>query len=586
MGCGVGEPTPSILAAGARQRRRADWRRENAQEDQHNCMGPPMASTSAARPGPRWFVPGDLDGFLGLGLDNLIQILLILGLCRGVLGFPDALLFGTVLPATGISLLLGNGAYAIQAHRLAQQEGRSDRTALPYGINTVSLFAYIFLVMLPVKLTALGQGLAEEAAVQLAWRAGLVACLGSGLIEAAGAFSADLLRRWLPRAALLSTLAGITLGYIALGFLLRTYAQPVVGLAVLALILVTYYGQLKLPVPGGLLAVLVGIALAWSTGLIHNDPALWAREAAQVGLRWPHLELGSLWQARGQLLPWLGVIVPMGLFNVLGSLQNIESAEAAGDRYPVRSSMLINGIGTIAAAALGSCFPTTIYIGHPGWKAMGARIGYSWLNGVVMAAACLLGVFGLLGQLVPIEAGMAIVLYIGLVIAAQAFQATPSAHAPAVALGMLPGLAGWGALLLKAGLRAGGAGSPTEPFGPAVLEPLRQADVWAAGAFALEQGQIISAMLLAGMLVYVIERRFLAAAVISAVAAAASWLGVIHAWSFSQADTVLQLGWGSGGPWALGYLLMAAVFLLAGLTARKQAQAQPSEQARQNGTAL
>ena len=545
-----------------------------------------MTSTPSAPPGPRWFVPGDLDGVLGLGLDNLIQILLILGLCRSVLGFPDALLFGTVLPATGISLLLGNGAYAIQAHRLAKQEARSDRTALPYGINTVSLFAYIFLVMLPVKLTALGQGLAEEAAVQLAWRAGLVACLGSGLIEAAGAFSADLLRRWLPRAALLSTLAGIALGYIALGFLLRTYAQPVVGLAVLALILVTYYGQLKLPVPGGLLAVLVGIALAWSTGLIHNDPALWAREAAQVGLRWPHLELSSLWQARGQLVPWLGVIVPMGLFNVLGSLQNIESAEAAGDRYPVRSSMLINGIGTIAAAALGSCFPTTIYIGHPGWKAMGARIGYSWLNGVVMASACLLGVFGLLGQLVPIEAGMAIVLYIGLVIAAQAFQATPSAHAPAVALGMLPGLAGWGALLLKAGLRAGGAGSPTTPFSPALLEPLRQADVWAAGAFALEQGQIISAMVLAGMLVYVIERRFLAAALISAVAALASWLGVIHAWSFSQADTVLRLGWGTGGPWALGYLLMAAVFLLAGLTAREQTQRQAHQQIRQNGRAL
>ncbi len=541
-----------------------------------------MNATALPPRGPRWFVAGDLDGVLGLGLDNLIQILLILGLCRGVLGFPDALLFGTVLPATGISLLLGNGAYAIQAHRLAKQEGRSDRTALPYGINTVSLFAYVFLVMLPVKLTALGQGLAEEAAVQLAWRAGLVACLGSGLIEAAGAFCADLLRRWLPRAALLSTLAGIALGYIALGFLLRTYAEPVVGLAVLALILVTYYGQLKLPVPGGLLAVLVGIALAWGSGLIHNDPALWAREAAQVGLCWPHLELGSLWQARGQLLPWLGVIVPMGLFNVLGSLQNIESAEAAGDRYPVRSSMLINGIGTVAAAAFGSCFPTSLYIGHPGWKAMGARIGYSWLNGLVMAAACLLGVFGLVGQLVPIEAGMAIVLYIGLVMAAQAFQATPSAHAPAVALGMLPGLAGWGALLLKAGLRAGGAGSPATPFSPALLEPLRQGDVWAAGAFALEQGQIISAMLLAGMLVYVIERRFLAAALISAVAALASWLGVIHAWSFSQADTVLRLGWGTGSPWALGYLLMAAVFLLAGLTARKQAR----QQIRQNGTAL
>ena len=527
-------------------------------------------AASAGSAGPRWFVAGDVDGFLGLGLDNLIQILLILALCRGVLGYPDTLLFGTILPATGISVVVGNLAYAWQAYRLVQREGRSDRTALPYGINTVSLFAYVFLVMLPVKLAALGQGLDEASAVRLSWQAGLVACLGSGIIEAAGGFCAQVLRRWLPRAALLSTLAGIALGYIALGFLLRTYARPVVGLTVLALILATYYGRLRLPIPGGLLAVLVGIGLAWSGGLIHTDPSLWAREASQLGLRWPHLELHSLWQARGQLLPWLGVIVPMGLFNVLGSLQNIESAEAAGDRYPVRSSLLINGIGTMAAAALGSCFPTSLYIGHPGWKAMGARIGYSWLNGLLIGAGCLLGLFGVVGQLVPIEAGMAIVLYIGLVMAAQAFQATPAAHAPAVALGMLPGLASWGSMLLKAGLRAGGAGSAAQPFSPALLAPLQQGDVWAAGAFALEQGQIITAMLLAGMLVYVIEQRFLAAALVGLVSAAAAWFGVINAWQFSQADTVLKLGWGAGSAWALAYLLMAVVFLLAGLSQRTQ----------------
>ena len=61
---------------------------------------------------------GDLDGLLGLGLNNLIQVLLIISLCRGVLGFPDRLLFGTILPATGISLLLGNLIYAQQARRL------------------------------------------------------------------------------------------------------------------------------------------------------------------------------------------------------------------------------------------------------------------------------------------------------------------------------------------------------------------------------------------------------------------------------------------------------------------------------------
>ena len=311
------------------------------------------------------------------------------------------------------------------------------------------------------------------------------------------------------------------------------------------------------------MAVLVGSVLAWSSGLIDTDPQRWSLATAQIGWRWPQLALGSLWAARGELLPWLGVIVPMGLFNVLGSLQNIESAEAAGDRYPVRSSLLINGLGTVVAAALGSCFPTTIYIGHPGWKGMGARIGYSWLNGLLMGAACLLGLFGVVGQIVPIEAGMAIVLYIGLVITAQAFDATPRAHAAAVAMGLMPGLAGWGALLIKAGLRAGGAGGPDTPFGPELLEGLQQADVWAAGAFALEQGQIITAMLLAAMVVYAIEQRFKAACLTALVAAACSWFGLINAWQFSASDTNLQLGWGTGAAWAQGYLAMAVVFAAA-----------------------
>jgi len=521
-----------------------------------------MATMMKAK-GMSLFVRGDIDGFLGLALDNLIQILLILELCRGVLGYPDSLLIGTILPATGLSILLGNIFYAWQATRLGRAESRSDRTALPYGINTVSLFAYIFLVMLPVKITALGQGLDEAAAVQLSWKAGMVACLGSGLIETSGAWCADQLRRWLPRAALLSTLAGIALGYIALGFLLRTYAQPIVGLTVLALILMTYYGKLKLPIPGGLLAIMIGVAMAWATGLLHHDASTWETQFNLIGLHPPQLQVGELWSARGQLLPWINVIVPMGLFNVLGSLQNIDSAEAAGDSYPVCSSLMVNGLGTILAAAFGSCFPTTIYIGHPAWKDMGARIGYSWLDGIVIAIACFVGLFGIVGEVVPIEAGMAIILYIGVVMAAQAFQTTPKHHAPAVVFGLMPGLAGWGAQLIKAGARAAGVGQPQNPFSTQILLNLEQADVWAAGAFALEQGQIVTAMLISAMLVYIIEQRFFAAALITLIGSICAWTGVIHAWKLTQTDSVLQLGWGVGAKWSLGYLMMTIIFLLA-----------------------
>jgi adenine/guanine/hypoxanthine permease len=52
-----------------------------------------------AEQAPRWFVRRDIDGFFGLALDNLIQILLIIGLCQGVLGFSPELLYGRVLPA-------------------------------------------------------------------------------------------------------------------------------------------------------------------------------------------------------------------------------------------------------------------------------------------------------------------------------------------------------------------------------------------------------------------------------------------------------------------------------------------------------
>src|SRR3989338_9426717 len=97
----------------------------------------------------RWFVKEDLDGFFGLLLDNFIQFVLIVTLGKTVCGFPDELLFGRILPGAAISLLWGNAFYAWQARRLTRETGRPV-TALPYGINTISLFAYIFFIIGPI----------------------------------------------------------------------------------------------------------------------------------------------------------------------------------------------------------------------------------------------------------------------------------------------------------------------------------------------------------------------------------------------------------------------------------------------------
>jgi adenine/guanine/hypoxanthine permease len=510
----------------------------------------------------RWFVRGDVDGFFGLALDNLIQLLLINGLCTGVLGFAPELVEGRILPGAAVSLLVGNLFYAWQAKRLAAQTGRTDVCALPYGINTVSLIAHVFLVMAPAK-EAAETLLKEDPTLaidpaRVAWQAGLVACLGSGLIELVGSLFVDWLRRFTPRAALLSTLAGIAIGFISMSFFFRTFAHPIVGLATLGLILLTYFGRVRFRggLPGGLIAVAVGTALSWATGVAKGAPP-----TEGIGLHLPVLVVGDLGAALSarHALNFLSVIVPMGLFNLLGSLQNIESAEAAGDRYPTAPSLAVNGLGSVAACLFGSCFPTTIYIGHPGWKGMGARAGYSVLNAVVLTAVCLFGLLRLIAWAVPVDAGMAIVLWIGIVITAQAFQATPREHAPAVVVGILPGLAAWGLLMAKQALQVGGQlGGPA--LSPEMVPLFNGLDNWIDGGFAVNEGFIFTSMILAAATVAVIERQFIRAGLWCFAAAALSALGFMHSYRFEKGDTVLALlhpAW----EWTIGYAIMGLAFV-------------------------
>jgi AGZA family xanthine/uracil permease-like MFS transporter len=263
----------------------------------------------------------------------------------------------------------------------------------------------------------------------------------------------------------------------------------------------------------------------------------------------------------GHLVPYLSVIVAMGLFNVLGSLQNIESAEAAGDSYDTRYSLTINGLGSLAAAVFGSAFPTTIYIGHPGWKALGARAGYSVLNGAFITIICLTGTLAWIAWAIPIDAGMAIVLWIGIMIVAQAFQATPREHAPAVVVGLLPGIGAWGALMAKNGLRAAGIGGAAGPFNESLIGEFQKSDTWIHGAFAIEQGFLFTAMLLSAAVVGVIERRWSVAAAWCLCAALLSACGLMHSYQWTFGDTALRLS--PAWPYVAGYAGMALIFFSA-----------------------
>ncbi|HEX6175399.1 MAG TPA: NCS2 family permease [Candidatus Binatia bacterium] len=493
---------------------------------------------------PAWFVRKDLDGFFGLMIDNLIQLILIVSLCRELIQLPDEYIFGRILPGAAVSILVGNLFYAWQARRLAREVGREDVTALPYGINTVSLFAFIFFIMMPIY--------QETQDPIWAWKVGLVACFLNGAIEIAGAFVADRVRSVTPRAALLSALAGIAITFISMDFTFRIFAQPLVALIPLALIFIAYFSQQRFPLglPGGMVAVAVGTLLGWWLGAVKGPASV------NFALARPDFTGGSLLEAllHPAFLNYLSVIIPMGIFNVVGSLQNIESAEAAGDRYPAFPSLLANGVGSVVAALLGSVFPTTIYIGHPGWKRLGARSGYSVLNGLFIASICLTGTIQAVLGFIPLESGIGILLYIGVVIVAQSFQETPKEHAPAVALGIVPALAAWGLLMVETGLRVAGKSLHSIGLAPFGQNPAMH------GMISLQQGFIFTSMILAAIGVALIERQFKKAAAWSLVAAVFSAIGLIHAYELTPAGVAARFGLLVAPEFAASYLLLALLF--------------------------
>jgi adenine/guanine/hypoxanthine permease len=238
-------------------------------------------------------------------------------------------------------------------------------------------------------------------------------------------------------------------------------------------------------------------------------------------------------------------------------LQNIESAEAAGDRYRTFPSLMANGIGSVVAALFGSAFPTTIYIGHPGWKRLGARSGYSALNGVFIAFLCLTGTIQAVLSFIPLEAGIGILLYIGIIIVAQAFQETPKEHAPAVALGIVPALAAWGLLMVETGVRAAGKSLYAVGLAPFGQNPAMH------GMISLQQGFIFSSMIFAAIGVALIEGQFRKAGAWSLAAAVFSAAGIIHAYDLAPAGIANRFGLLAAPEFVAGYLLMAGLFFAA-----------------------
>jgi len=498
-----------------------------------------------------WFTSGDVDGFFGLFFSGFPDLLLIVGLAP-VCGFSAEFVTSRVLPGVALSVLAGNLFYAWQARQLAKATGRSDVTAIPFGVNTPTIFAYVFLIMGPVY--------ARTHEATLAWHAGIFASLLSGIVQTAGAFGTDWLRRHTPRAALLCPLAGLSLAYLCLGFVFGVFQQPAVALVPMIVLFTLYASRVKLPgrIPPALLAIGIGAALVAILRYFHlysDPPAI----SIAPGIYLPHVvNIFGLFH-QGEWWSYLTIILPLAALDTLASLQILESVKTAGDDFRTTPSLLMNGIGTLAAACLGSPFPTTLYVGHAAHKANGARSGYSAINGVVTLLLCVTGILPLVLRTIPLEVAGPVIVWFGLVTVGQAFTEVPANQAVAVAMGLIPMLAQWATSLLQTVLEKAGSSI-------AAVMPRMGSELALGGLIALGQGGLLTSLLWAAALALAVQRKFALSAAWLGVAAILSAFGVIHAYSLTPSGVVGNIGWWVAPDFACAYA--AGAVLLLGCTGK------------------
>jgi AGZA family xanthine/uracil permease-like MFS transporter len=471
---------------------------------------------------PTLWTPGDWNAFFGFGTNILVNLLVITGLLRFVLKMPDALVFGRILPATGLMLFLSTAYYAWLAYRLAQRTGRTDVCALPSGVSVPHMFVVTFVVMLPISIST-GDPLQ-------AWEAGLTWVFVQSFVLMIGGFFGPIVRKITPRAALLGSLAGISITFISMNPALQMFMTPVIGVVCFAIILANWFGGVRYlgGVPGGLVAIAVGTVIAWASSALGLDYggmslAKLSGSISTFGFEYPIPAIGHVFSG----FKFLGVIlvtaIPFGIYDLVEAMDNVESAAAAGDSFPTTRVLTADGVISLIGCLMGNPFINAVYIGHPGWKAMGGRIGYSAATGLMVIVLTWLGVVSVLLALVPLVAILPILLYIGMLIGSQAFQETPKSHAPAIILALVPQIAAWGKLQIDNALGAAGTNAATVG-----LDKLSQVNVLYHGLSVLGGGATLAGIVFGSITVFIIERQLEKAAYFALAGMVFTFFGLIH----------------------------------------------------------
>ncbi len=491
-----------------------------------------------------FFRRGDIGGLAYAITNNIVNYLIVTATLAGALGWPNEIVYGRVVPGMSIGLLASGIYYAYMGRRLSRREGRADVTALPSGVSTPAMFVILFGVITPLHY-ALGDP-------ELEWSAAVAATFIGGFVEFVGGIIGPWMKRNIPRAALLGTVAGIGFIWMATQGVFDVYSDPLIGLPILVVAVIGLFGGYLFPrgIPPLVVAIVGGIVYALCLGRTHFD-------FSGVGFYFPNPQstIQSLVNGFAVVVPYLTVVIPIEIYNFIETMDNVEAANAAGDNYSVREAQFADGCCTMLSAAFGGVVPNTVWLGHAGLKKTGAGVGYSLISGLVLGAAGIFGMFTFLNALVPPAICAITFLWCAVIMVAQAFKDTNRKHYAAVAIAMIPPVADYlytqvtGAVALT-GEWAGALDSGLLGYKDEVTGQLIVNGVMWNGVPAVKAGAILIGILLGALTVFIIEKRLDKAGIVCLAGAALSLFGLIH---------YSQLGFYPGSPFFIAYIVSAVL---------------------------
>lgn len=463
-----------------------------------------------------WWGKGDMDASIGIFFDGFSKILTATGIMTMVFGMPVSVVIGKMVPGIGVAVFLGNICYFLEARELAKKENRQDVTSQPFGIGASQLSGWLYLIMGPVYW--------QTGDAMLAFQAGLASAFIGGFVEIAGGFAGRFITRKVPGCALMGNMASSALVWLSIVGLAMVFDKPVYAVLPMFIIIIDYLGKADKRfkrIPSGVIAVFLGTAIAWAGGYL--TPEGLTQSFGNLGFYPPSFCLRDVMAGFRGIVPFLPVIIPLQINNFLSTLQGIESAKMAGDAYPERRSMIMDGMSTIAGALLGNPFPTTVYFGHPGWKELGARAGFSLVNGVLYLVICTTGLTGVLMSVVPTEAVMVLLIFVGFSVTDSTFRSMDKKYYNVIFLSLIPILFQYMQTLLSSAVQA--AGSDMSALS---AEAFEQYSVPVRGIAYLGNGGFLTSLLLAGMLACVVDKKYWMAGIFSLVMAFCAAIGMIH----------------------------------------------------------